>query len=366
MKIDMRPVNSWNCVLHFAALINSEEYVEEFIQRFLNLSPLNLAKCLGVSIEPSDQSIYVLSEYIEGDSLKKIIDQRRLVSVTQLREYTSQILTALAYLQENDITHPGIKLTNILVDSENNVKLSNYIVSKPVFGSDYTVTSADSNLYKLGCILISLTNGHIIEHIPEDFEYSELPPEFCDFVHKCTATDMSQAGYCQLLHHAFILTHSVEAFKLQSASSEFQGQDHSDESEFDSQDVTFQENISDEEDDEFDNKVHKPQDEQDITCDKTSRLNKDFEILEHLGKGGYGKVMKVRNRTDKQYYAIKSIPLYTNIRNFGESNSMENDTRNKMKLEVFIFSNLSHENIVRYFASWIVENETGTSELSSN
>jgi len=40
---------------------------------------------------------------------------------------------------------------------------------------------------------------------------------------------------------------------------------------------------------------------------QTSRYLNEFEELAVLGKGGYGRVYKVRNKLDGQYYAIKKI-----------------------------------------------------------
>lgn len=74
-----------------------------------------------------------------------------------------------------------------------------------------------------------------------------------------------------------------------------------------------------------------------------SRLQKEFEVMQWLGQGAYGDVLKVRNTLDNRLYAIKRIPLTTRSRQI----------YNKMKREVELLSRVHHENVVRYFNSWI-------------
>ncbi|XP_064550119.1 eIF-2-alpha kinase GCN2 isoform X1 [Drosophila montana] len=74
-----------------------------------------------------------------------------------------------------------------------------------------------------------------------------------------------------------------------------------------------------------------------------SRLRTEFEVLMYLGKGAFGDVLKVRNILDNREYAIKRIPLPARSRQLYK----------KMTREVELLSRLNHENVVRYFNSWI-------------
>lgn len=40
-----------------------------------------------------------------------------------------------------------------------------------------------------------------------------------------------------------------------------------------------------------------------------SRYKSDFEEIEFLGRGGFGEVVKARNKLDGRFYAIKKIKL---------------------------------------------------------
>lgn len=74
-----------------------------------------------------------------------------------------------------------------------------------------------------------------------------------------------------------------------------------------------------------------------------SRLSTEFEILSGVGRGAFGDVLKVRNKLDNREYAIKRIPLTTRSRQLFK----------KMTREVELLSRLNHENVVRYYNSWI-------------
>lgn len=74
-----------------------------------------------------------------------------------------------------------------------------------------------------------------------------------------------------------------------------------------------------------------------------SRLQTEFEVERWLGKGAYGDVLKVKNILDNRQYAIKRIPLTTRSRQIFK----------KMTREVELLSRLNHENVVRYYNSWI-------------
>ena len=71
-------------------------------------------------------------------------------------------------------------------------------------------------------------------------------------------------------------------------------------------------------------------------------VEKQYKVIEILGEGGYGAVYKVQHKFDKNFYAIKIIPL-----------QKLNDEDEIMQLtrEIEILSKLEHENIVRYYTS---------------
>ncbi|KAI4177787.1 MAG: hypothetical protein LQ343_000251 [Gyalolechia ehrenbergii] len=71
-----------------------------------------------------------------------------------------------------------------------------------------------------------------------------------------------------------------------------------------------------------------------------SRFTTDFVQEGRLGKGGYGSVVKVRNRLDSSFYAVKII------------NKCTEAALDKVLNEVRLLSQLNHPNVVRYYTAW--------------
>ncbi|XP_072453944.1 eukaryotic translation initiation factor 2-alpha kinase 1 isoform X3 [Notamacropus eugenii] len=89
--------------------------------------------------------------------------------------------------------------------------------------------------------------------------------------------------------------------------------------------------------------VHKVRAKEVVFEAQTSRYLNEFEEIAVLGKGGYGKVYKVRNKLDRQFYAIKKILI---------KKATKKDCM-KVLREVKVLAGLQHPNIVGYHTAWI-------------
>ncbi|KAJ3020381.1 UNVERIFIED_CONTAM: hypothetical protein HDU68_010217, partial [Siphonaria sp. JEL0065] len=76
----------------------------------------------------------------------------------------------------------------------------------------------------------------------------------------------------------------------------------------------------------------------------SSRYHNDFEEMHLLGKGGFGSVVKARNRIDNRFYAVKKIKV-----------DSKKGSGVKLLREVQTLSRLHHHNIVRYYQAWFEE-----------
>nr|XP_015215798.1 PREDICTED: eukaryotic translation initiation factor 2-alpha kinase 1 isoform X2 [Lepisosteus oculatus] len=88
---------------------------------------------------------------------------------------------------------------------------------------------------------------------------------------------------------------------------------------------------------------HTVRSKEDLFQRQTSRYLSEFEEISKLGKGSYGKVFKVKNKLDGQYYAVKKILI---------KKATRNDCM-KVLREVKVLAGLQHANIVGYHTAWM-------------
>lgn len=82
-----------------------------------------------------------------------------------------------------------------------------------------------------------------------------------------------------------------------------------------------------------------------------SRFLTDFDMIQCLGKGGFGVVFEAKNKLDDCRYAVKRIVLPTRKEN-----------RDRVMREVKTLANCEHQNIVRFFQAWVEQPPIGWQE----
>lgn len=82
------------------------------------------------------------------------------------------------------------------------------------------------------------------------------------------------------------------------------------------------------------------------------RFESEYDVKGHLGKGGFGVVYHVQNKTDGGEYAVKRIKL-----------PPQKAAREKVMREVRALALLDHPRIVRYFNSWVEKAPLGWSDM---
>lgn len=83
-----------------------------------------------------------------------------------------------------------------------------------------------------------------------------------------------------------------------------------------------------------------------------SRFLTDFDLVQCLGKGGFGVVFEVKNKLDDCNYAVKRILLPS-----------KKESRDRVMREVKTLANCEHKNIVRYQNAWVEQPPKDWQEL---
>ncbi|KAF3128500.1 hypothetical protein TWF703_009570 [Orbilia oligospora] len=81
---------------------------------------------------------------------------------------------------------------------------------------------------------------------------------------------------------------------------------------------------------------------------KAGRYAQEWDEIQRLGRGGFGEVVKARNKFDGSFYAIKKVI---------ETSS---NTLTDVLKEVLLLSQLNHPNVVRYYSTWMESSDRST------
>ena len=123
------------------------KFVKE-AQRIAGLDNKHIVKVHDM-FEENNTAYYVM-DYIEGESLQEVITHHHgALAESSVRDYLSQILSALSAMHHNSIWHLDIKPANIMLDKNGNIVLIDFGASKQI-ESEGTLTVSTS---------LSLTQG---------------------------------------------------------------------------------------------------------------------------------------------------------------------------------------------------------------
>ncbi|KAG7510467.1 eIF-2-alpha kinase GCN2 [Solea senegalensis] len=329
---------------------------ENEFNSLLRLDHPNLVRYMALSYAEREDCLVIdlLVEHIPGVNLNQNLIGNNPVPLDKLRHYTSQLLAVLDYLHSNSVVHKQLGASSVLLDSGDNVRLTDYSLSKrfadickeDIFEQAHvrftegtvmpTKMGKKGDVWNLGLMLLALSQGKEVKDYPVTVPAS-LPADFQDFLHKCVCiNDAERWTPLQLLDHSFLKPPSPKNLpQSNDASPEDLAEDFA-------SSVIPRSHILNAP---FISGVQR----------QFSRYFSEFEELQLLGKGAFGAVIKVQNNLDGCNYAVKQIQVNPACKQF-----------RRIKGEVTLLSRLNHENIVRYYNAWIERHEKPSTGLLSS
>ncbi|MFZ9836774.1 MAG: protein kinase domain-containing protein, partial [Candidatus Nanopelagicaceae bacterium] len=135
----------------------------------------------GKEDSPSGAMPYIVMEYVEGKTLREIVNKGERFALNRAVEIAEGILIALQYSHKNGIIHRDIKPGNIMITDNGDVKVMDFGIARALADTGATMTStwniigtaqylspeqatgtqadARSDLYSVGCLLYELLAG---------------------------------------------------------------------------------------------------------------------------------------------------------------------------------------------------------------
>lgn len=158
---------------------NSEEYVKRFKKEAESVFSLEHDNIVHITDIGYDQkSYYMVMEYVDGPSLKTLIQEKTKIDETDAIRYAIQACSALSVAHRKGIIHRDIKPQNILVTKHGDIKVTDFGIAKSVseddedekqvIGSVYYVSPEQAkgdkvdirtDIYSLGIVLYEMLTG---------------------------------------------------------------------------------------------------------------------------------------------------------------------------------------------------------------
>jgi eukaryotic-like serine/threonine-protein kinase len=161
---------------------NEEEFIKRFQREAHSATSLAHPNIVNIFDVGEEEDInYIVMEYVNGMTLKQYIQQYSPISVEKALDIMEQLTSAMSHAHQNHIIHRDIKPQNILIDSDGNVKITDFGIAMALSATSITQTNAvlgsvhylspeqarggmatkKSDIYSLGIVMFELLTGRL-------------------------------------------------------------------------------------------------------------------------------------------------------------------------------------------------------------
>src|SRR5512143_1173216 len=112
------------------------EFEERFYREAKSAGRLNHAHIVTIyDVGETGDSAYIAMEYVEGKSLREMLDSGVVLPVELITRIAARVASALNYAHENHVVHRDIKPANIMITSNRDVKIMDFGIAQIPTGS---------------------------------------------------------------------------------------------------------------------------------------------------------------------------------------------------------------------------------------
>lgn len=176
-----------------------------------------------LSAEKKTKVFFMVMEYIQGESLEKVLEREKVLDCSLAIEYILQIAGAVQHAHSNKIIHRDLRPSNIIISEQGMLKITDFgtsawlnsvpyastrIGSPPYMAPEQFLGKASyrSDIYSIGCIFYEMIIGRPPIFDPDPFKILEkakegkitpprlknnkIPKEIDQIIMKCLASDL--------------------------------------------------------------------------------------------------------------------------------------------------------------------------------
>ncbi|KAK1006815.1 eukaryotic translation initiation factor 2-alpha kinase [Friedmanniomyces endolithicus] len=293
--------------------------IESFLEAVRNTRHPGILGLLAYRVDkldPAKSQVTLCSEYADRGTLQDLLEVSQ-VRPSAARQFTINILEALDYLHNQGVAHGSLACDAIFLD------MLSPKWRAPEGETDAIASRRKTDIWQLGVVVTQLFLGiNVVDeyHAPEMMlGRLDLSESFEDILRKAFTQDPKRrVSAFDLLPAEFLRT---EAQVLESVRIPPSHESRRASSSMMSVKRRSRHNSSN-------------------VAEPISRYVMDFTEMGRLGKGGFGEVVKARNKLDGGVYAVKKVKKSLQL-------------LDQVLSEVMLLNRLNHPYVVRYFSTWV-------------